>query len=178
VHEKDAPIRDRRSATWLRAAWTTLFAIAGLIACHPESSAPPRAYDVPLRSDAELSKELEALCDSRDADAPVLVEFSAAWCSDCQRLGVMKQAPALADELAAWPHITVNVARFDRHRDLLDGLGIESIAHWAVLDPSDCTTPITRWKRIADRTLEVSSGEARNLSPADLADWLRGFRTG
>lgn len=147
-------------------------------ACSPEAPPPAHVYDVPLRSDAELGAELRALCESRDPGAPVLVEFSAAWCSDCQRLDQMKQAANLARELEVWPHLTVNVARFDRHREILDGLGIESIAHWAVLAPSDCSVPITEWSRIADRTLEVSSGPGRELEPADLAAWLRRFRKG
>jgi thiol-disulfide isomerase/thioredoxin len=131
-----------------------------------------------MRSDDELTAELRHLCETsitRDG-APVLVEFSAAWCSDCRRLGEMKQAKALAAELAEWPNLTVNVGRFDHHRPILDAMQIQSIAHWAILRPANCQDPIDQWTRIADRTLEVSSGEARKLTPADLAQWLRLFR--
>jgi thiol-disulfide isomerase/thioredoxin len=142
----------------------------------PGVSQPPR-YAAPMRSDAELSAELRRVCEQADGERPILVEFSAAWCSDCQRLQEMKQAEALAGELAQWPHTTVNVGRFDRHRDILDAMAIESIAHWSVLAPGSCRDPIEQWTRIADRTLEVSSGEARSLTPADLARWLRRLRT-
>lgn len=160
-----------------------LLAGAALIACTPETADPIRAYHTPIRSSIELAAELTALCQSAMAPStsatsrPILVEFSAAWCSDCQRLGEMKQAKVLADELSEWPNTTVNVGRFDQHREILDAMKIESIAHWAILQPTNCADPIDRWTRIADRTLEVSSGEARKLTPADLAGWLRTFRT-
>ena len=166
---------------------TFVAALAVLASCTSETLEPLHAYDVPMRSDAELAGELAALCENAMArprspafsrsSHPVLVEFSAAWCSDCQRLGEMKQAKTLAEELSEWPSLTVNVGRFDRHRDILDGMKIDSIAHWAILEPADCADPIVRWARIADRTLEVSSGQARNLTPADLAGWLRDFRS-
>ncbi len=168
--------------TWEMLA-TTVFVAA---ACTSEPAEPFRTYDVPLRSEIELTTELIELCEtsmagSRNASSsgtghPILVEFSAAWCSDCQRLSQMKRATALAKELSEWPHTTVNVGRFDRHREILDAMKIQSIAHWAILGPENCDDPIDRWARIADRTLEVSSGAARNFTPADLANWLRGFR--
>ena len=137
------------------------------------------AYDVPLRTAVDLEREIAAVCReaTRDAARPVLVEFSAAWCGDCRKLAGMKREPALARELARWPHLDVNVARFDRHRGLLDALGVESIAHWAILAPDDCSQPLAAWPRIADRTLEVSSGAARTLSAADLAAWLAALRS-
>jgi len=160
--------------TWM----TTVLTGVSVLACTSETGEPISAYDVPMRSDAELKGELVALCEVAMARSqhPILVEFSAAWCSDCQRLGEMKQAKTLAGELSEWPNMTINVGRFDHHRDTLDAMKIESIAHWAILQPANCADPIERWARVADRTLEVSSGEAQNLTPADLADWLRGFR--
>lgn len=144
----------------------------------PDRPSLPTAYDVPFRSDAALSTELEELCEAaRAARRPLLVEFSAAWCSDCRRLHEMKQAPALAGELAEWPWIVVNVGRFDRHRPLLAALGVESIAHWEVMAPTRCDVPVALWPSLARRTLEVSSGAARDLTASDLARWLAAIRT-
>ena len=55
-------------------------------------------------------------------------------------------------------------------------MDIESIAHWSILRPSDCDTPVDRWPELTRRTLEVSSGEARTLSADDLARWLAALR--
>lgn len=182
--EGQTAIRPKRSGTG-RSTGALLFAFLTLVlpAClslagcdEPETSPPAARYAVPTRSDAELADLLRELCEQAGGDRPVLVEFSAAWCSDCQRLQEMKRAEALAEELAQWPRATVNVGRFDRHRDILDAMAIESIAHWSVLAPESCREPIQQWTRIADRTLEVSSGEARSLTPADLARWLRALR--
>ncbi len=166
-------------------ALVALLATLSALACEPTSrdepspASGPAAYDVPLRDDAELSRELAALCRSaRHAGRPFLVEFSAAWCSDCRRLHEMKQAPSLADELDLWPALVVNVGRFDRHRPLLAELDVESIAHWEVIAPTRCDEPIASWPTVARRTLEVSSGAARDLTPADLARWLATIRTG
>ena len=166
-------------------ALVALLATSWVLACEPASPgdpdppSPTAAYDVPFRSDTELSRELVSVCRAaREAGRPLLVEFSAAWCSDCRRLHEMKRAPALADELARWPAIVVNVGRFDRHRPLLATLGVESIAHWEVMAPARCTEPIGSWPTVARRTLEVSSGAARDLTPRDLAQWLAAIRTG
>ncbi len=170
--------------------WMAFSALTGsTAACIQETAESGHAYGIPLRSDAELAAELSALCETAMTRAtqagspsesggsrPILVEFSAAWCSDCLRLGEMKKASALAKELSMWPNTTINVGHFDHHRDILDDMKIESIAHWAILRPANCADPIQRWIRMADRTLEVSSGTARNLTPADLAGWLRDFR--
>ena len=143
-----------------------------------ETAKPPAPYAAPLRSDAELEGALVALCEIAIAEPtrPALIEFSAAWCSDCMRLHAMKQEPPLAAELARWPYLNVNVGRFDRHRDLLAAMGIESIAHWSILQPGDCDTPVDRWPELTRRTLEVSSGEARDLTAEDLARWLSALR--
>lgn len=142
------------------------------------STSVRQPYGVPLRSDAELANELQNLCTKAEASKRglALVEFSASWCSDCQKLHGMKQTSPLSETLDALPHLTVNVGRFDQHRSLLDALQIEKIAHWSIFAPMNCTEPITRWNRLSRRTLEVSSGAARNLSPADLAAWLASLR--
>jgi thiol-disulfide isomerase/thioredoxin len=153
---------------------TTLLACSASDRDADEPGPAGDAYAAPFRSDAELRALLDATCRmARQEDEPrVLIEFSAAWCSDCRRLHEMKQAPTLARELEAWPRVVVNVGRFDRHRDLLDALGVTSIAHWSVFEPTRCDAPLPAWPRRASRTLEVSSGAARDLTPEDLADWL------
>jgi len=152
-----------------------------LLAACEQAEAPLAAdedYDAPFRSDAELATQLADLCRlARDRDQPLLVEFSAAWCSDCRKLHGMKQDPALGEELGRWPKIVVNVGRFDRHRKLLASLGVESIAHWEVFAPSTCTAQIDEWPNLGERTLEVSSGEAKDLTPDVLARWLAKLRT-
>ena len=160
---------------------------AGLATSGCSPDAPPEAdantattasaYDAPFRSEAELATAIDAVCRaSSHREQPLLLEFSAAWCSDCRALQKMKRNPTLAGELEAWPRLTVNVGRFDRHRDLLAALGVESIAHWAILAPQDCDAPVGTWPRRAQRTLEVSSGAARHLTPDDLARWLADLR--
>lgn len=159
-----------------------LVVLLPLLACEPTTGdetapSPPTDYDAPFRTDAQLTAELETRCHSaRDAGRPLLLEFSAAWCSDCRKLHAMKQDALLAEELEEWETVVVNVGRFDRHRPLLAALGVESIAHWEVLAPTRCDTPIGTWPSLARRTLEVSSGDARDLTPGDLADWLSRLR--
>ena len=143
----------------------------------PNAISTHPSYDVPFRTDTELESVLGQVCEAAVArQRPLLLEFSAAWCGDCRKLGEMKTDDALAQELAYWPKLIVNVGRFDRHRDLMAELDVESIAHWAVLAPTHCKAPVGSWPRRAQRTLEVSSGEARHLSPSDLAAWLKGLR--
>src|SRR6056297_3099252 len=95
-------IRPKRSGT-RRATGALLFAslalalptCLSLAGCdEPDSSTPAARYAVPMRSDAELAALLRELCEQAGGDRPVLVEFSAAWCSDCQRLQEMKRAEA------------------------------------------------------------------------------------
>lgn len=157
----------------LAALSAALFALGG-IGCSDRNSA---AYDVPEKTAEALRTEIAAACvEAVERDHPMLVEFSAPWCSDCQRLSAMKQAPALARELAGWPRVVINVRQFDLHADLLATFGVEQIAHWAVLAPSDCREPIEGWPRLAQRKLEPYSGAERDTTPADLASWLAGFR--
>lgn len=134
-------------------------------------------YEVPVRTAAELAGDLAATCDEAvAAGRPLLLEFSAPWCSDCQRLHQMKRADALATELARWPKLVVNVGHFDLHTELLAAFEVKLIAHWAVLAPTDCDAPPATWPRLAERKLEPDSGAERTLSPADLASWLSSFR--
>ena len=147
-------------------------------ACEGGRDAPLTEYDAPLLSPAALRAELGRACTSAvDQAKPLLLEFSAPWCSDCQKLHRMKQQSVLADELENWPTLTINVGNFDAHRDLLEAFEVKQIAHWAVLAPNNCSRDPESWPRLAQRTLEPSSGAERSQSPADLANWLLAFRT-
>lgn len=143
---------------------------------HRASEEP--AYDTAIRDEAELSAALAAVCGrARERDLPLLLEFSAPWCSDCLALHRMKQEDALATELARWPHVVINVGEFEEHPDLLEAFEVRSIARWVVLRPDSCEAPIGRWWRITQRTLEPDSGEERDVSAGDLAKWLESLRT-
>ena len=138
---------------------------------------PPRVYDVPVQSGAEVRADLHVACSEAVASAvPVLVEFSAPWCSDCQQLHRMRQADALAAELARWSAVDINVGHFDLHEDLLGAFGVKSIAHWVVLAPTDCEAPVEAWPRVAERKLEPASGADQSVTPEDLAGWLAELR--
>jgi thiol-disulfide isomerase/thioredoxin len=135
-------------------------------------------YDTAVRGNAELSAALVDVCArSLDRDRPLLLEFSAPWCSDCLVLHRMKQQKILAAELARWPHIVINVGEFEEHPELLEAFEVRSIARWVVLRPSTCEAPVSEWPRIAQRTLEPDSSEEHGLSPGDLAVWLESLRT-
>ena len=150
------------------------FGVVAFLGCQePEL----REFDTPIRSDEEVRAALTSACrESLARDRPMLLEFAAPWCTDCQLLHVMKQQGALAAELERWPMVVVNVNQFDRNVILLDAFGVEKIAHWAVLSPRDCDRPVESWPRLAQQTLEPKSGAARGTSPSDLAAWLAGFR--
>ena len=143
----------------------TLFVVVlGLACTEPE----PREYDTPIRSDAAVRAKLDSACrESIERDWPLLLEFSAPWCTDCQLLHTMKQRGAL-----------VNVDRFDHNVALLEAFGVERIAHWAVLSPRDCEQPAETWPRLVQQTLEPKSGAARGTPPDEIARWLVALREG
>ncbi|MFK7897786.1 MAG: thioredoxin family protein [Myxococcota bacterium] len=185
------PIPDRDGALGVRlatvralingfAGLVALIGIAGLAGCEGEAPVDPEKqtpYNTPLLSKSALRAQLNESCENATAHGqPILVEFSAPWCSDCQKLHAMKQASVLQSELAAWPFVTINVGQFDAHRGLLEAFEVEQIAHWAVLAPNDCDRPVEDWPRLAQRKLEPASGAERGATPADLAHWLLAFR--
>ena len=136
------------------------------------------SYDTAVRDETELAAALASVCTrSLESGRPLLMEFSAPWCSDCLVLHRMKQEEALAAELAQWPHIVINVGEFEEHPELLEAFDVRSIARWVVLRPASCKAPISQWRRITQRTLEPDSGAERAVSAGDLAEWLESLRT-
>jgi hypothetical protein len=143
----------------------------------PESpKAGPLPYRVPERTPAELERELASTCvEARENDKLVLLEFSAPWCKDCVRLQSMKQEPRVVQALTAYRELSVNVGDFDQHPTLLQAFGVRAIAHWELLEPTDCAAPPWRWRRLGHRTLEPETGKTR-VTPEDLASWLEARR--
>lgn len=143
----------------------------------PGPAATPVPYDVPERTDAALNVALQQACEAAGADKrPVLVEFTAPWCSDCRKLHELKQQPPLREEIARWQPVTVNVGRFNRHRALLKHFDVKAIAQWTVLTPEQCSDPVQRWQVRAKRTLEPESGADKGVDPGELASWLAAHR--
>ena len=129
------------------------------------------AYDVPERSDAELMEQARQVCETAQTrKQPVLLEFSAAWCSDCRALAKLEQEPALARSLAEYARLAINVGRFDRHPALLQSVGLRAIAYWVVVAPHECTSEPQSWPRVASRTLEPATGTP--VRSDELAAWL------
>lgn len=134
-----------------------------------------KTYDTPIKTSAELGKELAAACDSSVAKGqPMLIEFSATWCGDCQKLSGMKKDAELAAELKGWDVVVINVGQFDQHTELLEAYRVNAIANWAVVAPADCGSPATGWALQAQRTLEPKSGAP--VTSVELATWLRANR--
>jgi len=148
-----------------------------LLAMLGHAEVPP--YDVPERTDLELLGATREACEAARAQSqPLLLEFTAAWCSDCRALDKLKQEPKLAQALARYRQLAINVGRFDRHPTLLQSFGVRAIAYWVIVAPRDCSTPPYVWPRIASRTLEPATGTP--VRSDELASWLdtqRGLAT-
>ena len=132
-------------------------------------------YDTPVKSATAVQSELTQAClSAAQKKQPLLIEFSAPWCGDCQKLHGMKAEAELAAELANWDLVVINVGQFDQHTDLQGAFEVGAIANWAVVTPTDCATPAQTWPRKAQRTLEPRSGEP--VTSSELATWLRSNR--
>lgn len=129
-------------------------------------------YAVPERTDQALQQALALACErAHSAAKPVLLEFSAPWCSDCRRLAKMKASPTLARALDEYEAIVVNVGEFDQHGWLFEPFEVRAIARWEVLGTANCVAPADRWPRFGGRTLEPTQKETK-LTPSSLAKWL------
>lgn len=159
----------RRLRARLRAWGAILCLVIVPSAATGADALPP--YEVPERTDLELSEATRSAClQAEREDKPLLLEFSAEWCSDCRGLARLKQEPRLEEAVARYVELGVNVGRFDRHPALLRSFGVSAIAHWAVVAPDDCSLPVYMWRRVASRTLEPETGAP--VRSEELADWL------
>jgi thiol:disulfide interchange protein len=149
-------------------------------AAAPAEAAPPAAAPYWVqRSDRELDDALRATCErATAAGQPVLLAFSAPWCSDCNRVRQLEGEDPLHSELAGWQELVVDVGRFDRHTALLEHFGVEGIAHWVALRPESCVVPVTRWRVLRSGRFEPASNAAGPRTAADLAAWLVAARGG
>jgi thiol:disulfide interchange protein len=146
-----------------------LLGIGVLLTLSVGAAAP--GYDVPERSDAELMEQARQVCETAQTrEQPVLLEFSAPWCSDCRVLARLEQKPELARSLAQYARLAINVGRFDRHPELLQSFGLRAIAYWVVVAPQDCAREPQSWPRVASRTLEPLTGTP--VRSDELATWL------
>ncbi len=134
-----------------------------------------KTYEIPIKTSAALAQELSTACKSSVAKKqPMLIEFSAKWCGDCQKLSGMKSDTDLAAELKRWDFVVINVGQFDQHTELLEAYQVNAIANWSVVAPSDCEKAAAGWAIQAQRTLEPKSGKP--VTSAELASWLQNNR--
>lgn len=143
----------------------------------PSSRKPPRDADIWVaRTDSELEATLQATCEAaRAAEQPVLLQFSASWCTDCKRLHTMSTQEPLRGALARWTTLIIDPGRFDRHKDLLRAFQVSRLATWVAVAPEDCRLPAPAWTRLAHGSFEPATGEP--VTAADLVAWLDQART-
>lgn len=147
----------------------------------PTSSEPLRArpardadYWVE-RTDEALDTALSRTCKRAvEQGQPILLQFSAPWCTDCRRMRAMSSAEPLHGELANWQSLVIDPGRFDRHEALLAAFDVSRLATWIAAAPTDCKLPATGWKRLAKSSFEPVTGEP--VSADDLTAWLRKAR--
>ena len=131
------------------------------------------------RTDAELSAVLQETCTRAEtAGKPVLLAFSAPWCIDCRQVRALEAQPELAQELASWEKVVVDVGRLDRHRPLLERFQVGAIAHWVALKPTDCSEDVTEWPVLRASTFEPQTGWFSAKTAPELRDWLQKAREG
>ena len=150
-----------------------LVALLFAASCERQEYRGPTDYAVPLRTPAQLRSAITAQCNAaRAARLPLLLEFSARWCTDCRTLATMKKGGPLAAALAQKVKLVeVNVGDFERHKDLIALYDVDRIATWVMLRPTDCAAPIEKWPKLASRSVEPLSGGAK---VGELIAWLGG----
>lgn len=141
----------------------------------PSAKAAPPPYDVPARTTEELGADLVLACQrAKQAGKPVLLEFGAAWCKDCRRLGGLARVEPLSAELTSWERVEVNITDPEPHEALLQAFGVRAIAHWEALIPTKCDAPAGRWRRIGSRSVEPKRSDTATAE--QLAEWLQSAR--
>jgi len=127
------------------------------------------------RTPAELDAALRLACSQGLAEKePVLLDFGANWCGDCKKLHIMKERAPIADELAHFQVVDINITDPDKHAALMRAYQVKAIARWVVLRPTDCSAPVTDWPRGATRVVEPSS--SGDATADQLVAWLRAAR--
>ncbi len=136
------------------------------------TSKKKQGYAYPEYTETELAAELKKTCQkAQEKGQPLLIEFSAPWCSDCRKLNQMKKEPVLAQALSKQTHSVVNIGHFDRHEALLEHYRVKAIAQWSLVDSSQCEASASTWRILKQRTLEPRSG--KKVTPRELARWLQ-----
>ncbi len=129
------------------------------------------------RTDTELDLVLRDACRASVADGqPMLLQFSASWCADCNLVKKMSATAPLSDELEGWHKVVVNVGNFDQHRSLMKAFDVSAIVHWVALQPVSCEGSPARWPRLKEGTLEPKTGTSGPRSPEQVVAWLRDAR--
>jgi len=135
----------------------------------------PRVAVAVERTPAELDAALRQACSQGLVDKePLLLDFGANWCGDCKKLHIMKERAPIADELAHFQVVDINITDPDKHAALMRAYQVKAIARWVVLRPTDCSAPVTDWPRGATRVVEPSS--SGDATADQLVAWLRAAR--
>jgi thiol-disulfide isomerase/thioredoxin len=124
----------------------------------------PIGYDPSADAAADINQALAA---ARRDGRPVLLDFGASWCTDCQAMSELVQTPGVHQVLARNYHlVTVDVGHFDHNMELagryvrLETSGIPAVVELApdgsLLQGDD----------------EGRFSDARNLGPDQVADTL------
>lgn len=132
-------------------------------------------YWRPLSPQA-LTAEIDQACKTAtDKKQPMLLMFSASWCGDCKKVKRLEEEAVLANELANWTTVIVDVGRLDRHQSLLKSFSVSRIAHWTAVLPN-CEVPVTEYKRLRSEVFEPASNPDGVRTAQGLADWLKTAR--
>lgn len=140
------------------------------------SKRPASAFP-PQRTDAQIQQLASDLCrPGLASNRAFLVEFSAPWCRDCNRLNRLKKHSEMQRELSHWTILRINVGEFDQNEKLLAAFKISAIANWVALAPKDCSAPLAKWPRVARRVVEPATGPPSDANVRKLWSWLKHAR--
>ena len=131
-------------------------------------AAVPDGYDASADASADIAAALAA---ARADGRPVLLDFGASWCEDCQALTTLVRSAGVHQILSRDYHVvTVDVGNYDHNMDLASSyvdLSSSGIPALVVLAPDGSKRPAPGSEQFAN---------ARNLNADDVAnllvDWL------
>lgn len=155
--------------------------LASAAACATPSAPPsvptataPAEYWPARTNEGHLAALGDACTRSRADQKPVLLVFSAPWCSDCRALKSTETHPLARAELSEWHRVTVRMDDGDPTA-LPEAFGVRRIPTLVALRPTDCDVPVTEWPRLAETPME---GLGRQEQPeVRLVTWLRTARS-